>query len=227
MLDDKVKEARARANALRQSLPQSVDAAALGVWSKAPFQLLCTREALIWRTEELARTSCDALERDDLAAAALLARATVESAALAWKLMEVLDDRQKLSPKDLHEVLMRMLVGSRLWNDGPQALQILGCIDRMDKRVSGVRKSYDILSEIAHPNWRGVFGMYSKTDEAKFTAHFGRGLRGTEGMKDAIVNALLGALGLFEFSYNRISDAMPGFLAELPSVWPEEKATTD
>ena len=69
MADD-VKEARARANALRNSLPQSVDAAALGVMKKAPFQLLCTREALIWRTEELARTACDALERDDLAAAA-------------------------------------------------------------------------------------------------------------------------------------------------------------
>ena len=69
MLDDDLKEARARANALRTSLPQSVDAAVLGVWSKAPFQLLCTREALIWRTEELARTACDALERDDLAAA--------------------------------------------------------------------------------------------------------------------------------------------------------------
>jgi len=35
----------------------------LGARSKAPFQLLCTREALIWRTEELARTACDALER--------------------------------------------------------------------------------------------------------------------------------------------------------------------
>ena len=73
MADDDVKEARARANALRDSLPQSVDAAALGVRDKAPFQLLCTREALIWRTEELARTACDALERDDFAAAALLA----------------------------------------------------------------------------------------------------------------------------------------------------------
>jgi hypothetical protein len=29
----------------------------------------------------------------------------------------------------------------------------------MDKKVPGVRKSYDILSEIVHPNWRGVFGM--------------------------------------------------------------------
>ena len=66
--------------------------------------------------------------------------------------------------------------------------------------------------------------MYSKTDEAKFTAHFGRGLRDAEGMKETIVNALLGALGLFEFAYNRISDAMPGFLAELESIWPKKKA---
>jgi hypothetical protein len=223
MAGDDVKEARARASALRQSLPQSVDAAALGVREKAPFQLLCTREALIWRTEELARTACDALEQDDFAAAALLSRATVESAALAWKLMEVLDDRQKLSPQELNDTLIRMLVGSRLWPDGPQALQILSCIDRMDKKVPGVRKSYDMLSEIAHPNWRGVFGMYSRTDEPNFTAHFGRGLRPTEGTKGAIVNALLGALGLFEFSYNRISEAMPEFLAGLESIWPDEK----
>jgi hypothetical protein len=226
MLDDDLKEARARADALRASLPQSVDAGALGVWSKAPFQLLCTREALIWRTEELARAACDALERDDLAAAALLARATVENAALAWKLMEVLGDRQKLSRQELSEILTRTLVGSKLWADAPQALQILGCVDRMDKTVPGVRKSYDILSEIAHPNWRGVFGMYAKTDEGKFTAHFGRSLRSTEGTKGAIVSVLLGALGLFELAYNRISDGMPQFLAELDRIWPEEKTKT-
>ena len=221
MLDDDLKEARARADALRASLPASVDAAALGVWSKAPFQLLCTREALIWRTEELARTACDALERDDLTAAALLARATVESAALAWRLMEVLDDRQKLSRQELNDILMKVLVGSRLWSDMPQALQILSCIDRMDKKVPGVRKSYDNLSEIAHPNWRGVFGLYAKTDEPKFIARFGRGLRQNDRTKAPIVNALLGALGLFEFAYNRISDAMPDFLRELESIWPE------
>ncbi len=218
MTDDDMKEARARANVLRESLPQSVDAAALGVRSKVPFQLLCTREALIWRTEELSRTACDALERDDLAAAALLARATVESAAIAWRLMELLDDRQKFSPRELSVNLVRMLVGSRLWPDAPQAPQILSCIDRMDKKVPGVRKSYDILSEIAHPNWRGVFGMYAKTDEATFTVQFGRSLRSTEGTKGAIVNALLGALDLFEFAYNRISDAIPVFLAKLESI---------
>ena len=65
--------------------------------------------------------------------------------------------------------------------------------------------------------------MYAQTDEPTFTAHFGRSLRSAEGAKGAIVNALLAALGLFEFAYNRISDAMPEFLAELESIWPEEK----
>ncbi len=218
MADDNITEARKRADALRDSLPQSVDVAALGVREKAPFQLLCTRAALMWRTEELARTACDALERDDLAAAALLSRATVESAALAWSLMEVLDERQKLSPQQLNDTLMRMLVGSRLWPDMPQALQILSCIDRMDKKMPGVRRSYDMLSEIAHPNWRGVFGMYAEIDKPKFKAHFSRGLRPAEGTKDAVVNALLSALGVFDLACNRISDAMPEFLAELQSI---------
>src|ERR1700728_3582671 len=98
---DTVADVRARVVTLQASLPQSVDAAALGVKEKAPFQLLCTREALIWRTEELARTACDALERHDFTAAALLTRAAVESAALGWKLMEVLDDRRNLLPQQL------------------------------------------------------------------------------------------------------------------------------
>jgi hypothetical protein len=35
------------------------------------------------------------------------------------------------------------------------------------------------------------------------------------------------ALGTFDFAYNRISDAMPGFLAELDSIWPKETAKTE
>src|SRR5205807_822097 len=108
------------ANKLRDNLPSSIDVAALGVRSKAPFQLLCTREALIWRTEELARNACDSLERSDFAAAAMLTRGVIESAALAWKLMEVLNDRQRYSTEELSEVLIRLLVGSKKWEDFPQ-----------------------------------------------------------------------------------------------------------
>jgi hypothetical protein len=41
-----------------------------------------------------------------------------------------------------------------------------------------------------------------------------------------MVSVLLGALALFELAYNRISDGMPEFLAELDSFWPKETAET-
>ena len=47
-------EARQLTAGLSASLPEKIEIAALGVRSKAPFQLLTVREALIWRTEELA-----------------------------------------------------------------------------------------------------------------------------------------------------------------------------
>jgi hypothetical protein len=211
-------EARQRADALRASLPPSVDVVALGVRSKAPFQLLCAREALIWRTEELARTACDALERSDLTVAAILTRAVIESAALAWMLKTILAKREQYSPQQMNDQLMRVLMGTKSWPDMPQPFHVLACIDQLDKEVPGFRKSYDLLSEIAHPNWAGAAGLYAKNDEVIYVTTFGRDrerMRQTEGM---VANALLGALGLFEFAYNKISDAMPAFLQELESL---------
>src|SRR6266404_3288648 len=74
----------------------------------------------------------------------------------------VADTHQEHSTRELNDHLMRLLVDSKKWQDFPQAFQIMTCIVRMDKKVPGVRKSYDSLSEIVHPNWGGVFGLYSR-----------------------------------------------------------------
>jgi hypothetical protein len=87
-------EARQLAAGLSASLPDKIEIAALGVRSKAPFQLLTVREALIWRTEELARGACDALEKEDFTVAALLIRSIAESAAMTWYLLEILENRK-------------------------------------------------------------------------------------------------------------------------------------
>ena len=79
-MDTNLCEARQRVENIRAHLPSSISVAALGVRSKAPYLLLCTREALIWRTEELARCACDVLAKDDVAAGILLTRAVIESA---------------------------------------------------------------------------------------------------------------------------------------------------
>jgi hypothetical protein len=224
---DTVAGVRARVEMLRACLPQSIDIAALGVKSKAPFQALCTREALIWRTEELARTACDALQRDDFAAAAILTRAVTENAALTWKLMDVLDERGKYNPQQLSDLLMRMLAGSAQWPEAPKPIHVMECLRNMDKKIPGVLSGYNSLSEMAHPNWSGVGGLYSKDDRVNYTTYFGRALRGADNRRAMITNALLGSLDAFEYAYNRISDLLHTFLGELESFWSDRADRPD
>ena len=145
-------EARQRVAALGASLPPLVDVAALGVKSKAPYNLLSAREALIWRTEELARNACDALEKGDYAAAGLLTRAVAESAALTWYLLKILQTRAHRTTEQLNDVLWRVATGSKKWKDVSEAVNILTCVERIDRTLPGFRNTYDSLSEFAHPN---------------------------------------------------------------------------
>jgi hypothetical protein len=100
---EELTEARQLAAGLSASLPDKIEIAALGVRSKAPFQLLAVREALIWRTEELARGACDALEKEDFTVAALLIRSIAESAAMTWYLLEILENRKGYTPAELND----------------------------------------------------------------------------------------------------------------------------
>ncbi len=177
---------------------------------------------MIWRTEELARTACDALERDDFAAAAILTRAVTENAAMTWSLLEVLETRGKYDPEQLNELLMRLLAGSKIWPELPKPVHVLDLVRKIDKTVTGIMASYDRLSEFVHPNWSGVAGLYSKIDQKNFVTYFGRGLRNADSSRDMIANALLGSLGAFEYAYNRISDLMPVFIGELESLWSDK-----
>lgn len=215
---EELAEARRLAAALSASLPEKIEIAAFGVGSKAPFQLLTVREALIWRTEELARGACDALEREDFTVAALLVRSIAESAAMTWYLLEILDNRKGYTPAALNDILMRMFAGSKNgWADGPEAVNVLTFVKRLDRKMPGFQDAYNSLSEAAHPNWRGVSGLYSKIDRENFVVHYGRGFN-TERSGNQLVNALIGSLLTFEDGYNKIADAMPVFLGELEKL---------
>ena len=212
--EDDLATAKEMTQRLSQSLPELIDVAALGVRSKAPYQLLVVREALIWRTEELARNACNSLECEDLAVAAILTRSITENAALTWKLKEIQDKRAGKSPEELNTALMRALAGSTTWEEAPAPYNVLSCLDALTKTIDGARQTYESLSEFAHPNWRGVLGLYSKTDREKFITYFGHGLGGPD-TKCQIASALCAALGTFEYAYNSITDAMPQWISEL------------
>lgn len=223
MADPTIPEVRDRVKQLRDKLPASIDIRELNVWSKAPYQLLSVHHALIWRTEELARNACDALEKEDFTVAAVLARAVTENAALLWKILELLETRDKYSPKDFSDLLLKALVGSKQWEEAPDPFNVLTCLDHMDKKIPGVRANYDSLSEMSHPNWSGVFGSYSTTDKEKYITHFGRGLRGADTRKNMITNSIMASLQLFESAYDRISEITITFIAELKKIDPDKK----
>lgn len=213
-LQSDLAEARERLDRIRDSLPRSVDVASLGVREKAPFFVLCIREALIWRCEELGRTALGALKRNDIAAGILLARALLESAAMMVRLRQVLQQREALGVEAVNDTLRRMWLGWKGDADFPDPINVLTFVDQLDREVPGARKAYDTLSEFAHPNWNGVAGIYCRTDYDQHVASFGKQLR-KSATKAAAANLLCGALDTMESAYNDIADLIPAYLAEL------------
>jgi hypothetical protein len=218
-------DAREVAARLRAILPSQIEVAALGVRSKAPYQLLVVREALIWRTEELARNACGAIEKEDFAVAALLARAVAESAAMTWYLVKVLEERAGYTPDQLQNKLMQLLVGMKRKKDKatepdtddlPEAINVATFVKHVNRVLPGFDEAYNLLSEFAHPNWLGVVGLYSKHDPENFRTEFGRGLYVQRGSR--LAHALALGLAAFETGYNMITHAMPAFLGELEKL---------
>ncbi len=198
-------------------LPAQVDVAALGVMEKAPFIAMCLRESLIWRVEEQARNALSALERGDQSTGIVLARCVTEATAMMWRLRSLVEKRGIRESGSLHDDLSRMWLGSKNDPAMPQAFNILTMIDHLDAEIPHARHNYDMLSEVVHPNWTGVAGLYCQADYDQHTARFGRGLRGNHNTV-AAASLLLGALGLFQHAYNGLGDLLPNWLAELTQI---------
>jgi hypothetical protein len=165
--------------------------------------------------EELGRVACDAIERGDIVAGALLTRATLEGAALMWDLYEVVRTRGATTQEALDARIFALLMGQRTETDQVQMRSVMTLLDRLDKRLPGTRDRYEYLSEYAHPNWSGVSGAYSRINASEFTTAFGRNPRVQNGMSKHASAVLAVALSLFRLDYDAFADLMPVWLSEL------------
>ena len=211
-----LEEVRLWLERVSQSLPDKIEVAALGVREKAPFKALAVREALIWRAEEFTRSAYRLLLTGDLAAAVLIIRGVVECAALMARLTQIVFERHNSTPEDLDSTLSRMLSGwKKHEGEFPDAINILTFVDHLDKRTPGVRRAYDLMSEIAHPNWSGVAGLFSRDDTKTFVTYFGRFPNKTQPITTHAILTLSASIALFESDYNNLGDLLPPWLAEL------------
>ncbi len=101
-------------------------------------------------------------------AQAVLARSLIETAALLFRLWELVRD-QWGSP-EFETTLESIGLGSRDNATDYKSINVLTCIDRCDRFLTargynsgGVREIYDGLSEAGHPNWVGAGLAYIDT----------------------------------------------------------------
>ncbi len=214
-MDKDLAEARRLADLLKQHLPTEISVAAMGVREKTPYNFLSVRESLAWRTEELGRCACDLLDRDDIAAGALLTRAVTESAAFIFRLRELLETRATRDAEYLQSTALRMITGWKNDPEFPEAINVITLIQHMEKKIPGAQKSYDALSEFAHPNWSGVAGLFAEIDHAAYLTRFGRDWEKRKHARQLATNLLVASLDIFCDSYNRIAEELPKYLAEL------------
>jgi hypothetical protein len=212
---------------IADSLPVLVDPASISLRAKIPFKALCFREGLIWRTEELARSACDAFEREDDVAGITLARGVTECAAACWYLHRLIEKHidRTIAQVELNEKIEALLLGSKRDDDVlPNAVNVLTFIKHVDKTIPGFLRSYENMSEYAHPNWSGTALTYSQNDHEKILTRLGRRKRKNPDMHSKLgLKALNGALATFEYAYNKISYRMPAFIARCEADLADKK----
>ena len=139
--------------------------------------------------------------------AVVLTRAVVETVAVTFNLHKHL--LEFLNSKDLDRIddfVSRGLVGERRTDAALAATNVLTLIDHVEKRIPGFRKSYDGLSEFAHPNWSGGLGAFGRIDHDKYELHL-RPSERTSGLVSGVIS-LSTSLMLFEHFYNGMIDPL-------------------
>ncbi len=209
---DILKDIKTQIGLITASLPNIVDPASISCTVKIPYNAIIYRESLIFRIEELARGAVLSYERNDICAAIVLVRALLESVAANWYLMELIKNNQERLESDIHDKILRLLLGHKnKESEMPEAINVMTFLDKVEKKIKGIKSTYENLCEYSHPNWHGTSLLYAKNDYKNLMTTFGKFQRETS-CRNLLLNCLSGTLILFEYSYNKTADMMPQFI---------------
>lgn len=155
-------------SALAALRPNRVDPAHYSVKAKIPSKVAALRAGLLYRLVELASVSLQCLKGGQIAAAVILARATLETVTALWfatrKIERAIEARRVV---ELDDDLMKLLLGFKAAKpcaEVPDAINVLTFFKHIGKEVQNMELMYADLSEYAHPNWSGAASLYSKPD---------------------------------------------------------------
>lgn len=204
---------------LKETLPTKVEPAPQGIPPEFPFKVLSLREPLLCRIVDLIEASLHLCKADRGMGAAILARAVLETTAVLFALAEMVEGIAKGGDvDDFERRLNAMLVGSRNQETPVEAINILTHVKKMDKTFEGILGHYDLLSELAHPNFSGVLRSYTRLGSAKFELIVGPRDR----LKSVINQVVVPTLCYCLIAAGRFSDRISAVLVAF--CWTHQKS---
>lgn len=204
-------QARALIDVLGKDLPKVAPIAAFAPNTRIPFKAFELRELYRYRVLSLGVPSVEFFEQGRNLPAVVLARAAFETVAPLFCLHKEIakflsGPRDEASVKVLDEFLLKSLMASRRPDSQFKATSIVTLIQKVEKEMPGLEKTYDDLCEYAHPNWAGVLGSFGEGNAVAGELRLGE--RPDDVAAQIGGNALAGAFGYFHHLYNELAELL-------------------
>ena len=171
---------------------------------KAPFRVWLLREATFWRIHDLLSQSYALHELGHGLGARIILRSGFETLStliyLNQTMQQVMDGILDFSA--FSEKTTVLLLGSRNDKNGPTSLNIVGVLQKCDRKYPGLNSLYAELSESAHPSFEGLLKGYSKVDHDEFETMFSN--RWTELYGQHHLGTMSICLKTFEHEYDEV-----------------------
>jgi hypothetical protein len=175
----------------------SIEADGIFFASKTAWKCALLQQSLLFRITMLAIGCADAWNSGNLVSSVLSARALLETIALCEETIIQLKASADTGDVDaIDDLASRQLFSTR--NDeliadqtGYRATNVLTFIDKLDKKLSGVRESYDFLSEWCHPNASGHLLTYGEINKQTGTVRFSEASDRAKGIQGHIVTCFM------------------------------------
>ena len=159
----------------------------------------------IHRVYDLAVESTTAWNNARPVVAFILTRAIYENTAYMYDLAQKLKmyyDQDNY--KEIHNVIVNRLVGNRLGTTAREIINVLTAIGTVAKEIPEFKQYYDFISDFSHPNYSGMYGIYSETDKENVRFFVSRKYGYTDQIFSFIITGLATGLGIFINSTNNI-----------------------
>jgi len=119
---------------------------------------------LLNKTYELTETALWAIDNDRPQTTTFMLRGLYETLAFTNYIKSKMTGTD---PKDYEQAINLLLFGSKKPGSKYQSVNVLTCIDKAAKEFTELRKNYDDLSELVHPNSASHFYIASVTNHKK------------------------------------------------------------